>query len=241
MCRIIAYAGVKPATLEPIFELFRQGSQCDPRAREALGDKYTCHPDGWGLALYDGEQLHHFRSKNPVWEDAFTLPKLAGDRVWAIFHSRLATRPELNSPVCSHPFINSNDREILLLAHNGAVDIDTAPGKGPGQVVDSEWALARITADGGLPESLDYLKGRVCRKSALNLALMTIPRDKALLPALHCLNFYRTEAPERGPYYRMSTGDYLGGRVFLHDTFKDLCPAGLSNVQPAPFGEVFPL
>jgi predicted glutamine amidotransferase len=238
MCRIIAFVGGGSADLPNLFRAFREGSNCDPYVKNAFGPQYTCHPHGWGLALYDGNGLHHVRSSKPIGEEDVSLPSLKGQNMHAIFHSRLASNPALNLPICSHPFIAATDREVLLLAHNGAVEVDDLATS---HIVDSEWALEVIVKAGGINEALPHLKERTKLNSALNLVIMAIPRDNNLPPALHCLNFYKTNDPARVAYYKMYTGDYGGGKVFMSSTFTDLAIKGLTNVQIAPFGEVFSL
>jgi hypothetical protein len=238
MCRIIAFVGPGSSDLQTLFRAFREGSNCDPYVKDAFGEKYTCHPHGWGLALYDGQNLHHFRSSEPVWKDEFSLPSIKGENVYAIFHSRLASNPALDAPICSHPFIAATDKEILLLAHNGGVQVDEAT---PDTIVDSEWALGEIVKAGGIAEALPHLKKRTKPNSALNLVILALPRDKATPPALHCLNFYKTEDPARMAYYKMFTAEFGDGKVFFSSTFKDLGIKGLINIKAAPTEELFSL
>jgi hypothetical protein len=233
---MIAYVGCEAEALPVIFRAFKEGSQCDPYVKDALGPAYTCHPHGWGLALYDGAGLHHVRSSQPVWEENFAFPALKGNRIYALFHSRLASNPKLSSPICSHPFMVSTEKEILLLAHNGVVEVDEPPTP---RVVDSEWALGEIARAGGIAQALPKLKERTKPKSALNLMIMAIPRDETAPAAIHCLNFFKSEEPGRVQYYKMRTADFGGGRVFFSSTFSGM--EGLGNVETAPFGEVFVL
>ena len=107
------------------------------------------------------------------------------------------------------------------------------------QMVDSEWALSVIAKAGGLENALPELKKRTRPNSALNLLLLTIPRDGRMTPAIHCLNYFKTAQPERADYYRMYTGDFAGGKVVLSSTFKDLGIGGLTNIEPAPFDQLF--
>jgi predicted glutamine amidotransferase len=235
MCRMLAFVGDASSDLAGLFAAFRQGSEHDPYVKLALGN-YTCHPHGWGYALYDGTNLHHFRSSAAVWEDKVELPRMKGKRVYAIFHSRLASDETLNTPICSHPFITSTNEEVLLLAHNGGVKVED---DSTGRVVDSEWALSQIAKAGCIDEALQRLRGLT--KSALNLVLLRIPREGNQLPSIHCLNYYKSQQPEKIAYYRMYTADFAGGKIFLSSTFKDLNIQGLQNVQPAPFDQLFSL
>jgi predicted glutamine amidotransferase len=238
MCRMIAFVGSVDVDLSRIFSTFRAGSECDPYAAAAFGPKHTCHPDGWGYAIYDGVHLHHFRSSRPVWQEEFKLPPIQGPNVYAVFHSRLASNPSLNAPVASHPFVAAGDSEILLLAHNGGVETDASA---PKDMVDSEWALGAIAKAGSLEKALPQLKERTKHNSALNLMVLAIPRDQTLPPAVHCLNFFKTEVPERIAYYTMYTADLGGGKVFFSSTFKDLGFKGLTDLKRAPFDQLFSL
>lgn len=234
MCRIIAYVGPGSHDLQKLFDAFRNGSQCDPYVGPICGNKYSGHPNGWGYAFYDSKSLRHYRSAMPVWDDTFALPPVTGANVQAIWHSRLASDPSLDLPICSHPFIAATNDEIVLFAHNGGVTIaDPAMGK---LVVDSEWALAEIVRRGSLEQALDELKKQTKPNSALNLVVMTIPRDKTAAPKVQCLNYYKSEDLARIAYYQMFTANFAGGQAFLSSTFRET--AGLTNVQPAPFGEI---
>jgi hypothetical protein len=238
MCRMIAFVGEGSMDLEGIFGAFREGSKCDPYVTAALGRDYDCHPDGWGYALYDGSSLRHFRSSLPVWQEKVSLPKVTGKNIYGIFHSRLASDPSLNSPICSHPFIIATNKEVLLLAHNGSVQVDDASAKG---IVDTEWAFSEIVKAGGLKRVLPRLKEQTKPTSALNLVLLSIPRDQKAPSVMQCLNYYRASQPGRIEYYKMYTADFTGGKIFFSSTFKDLDISGLSNVELAPLGEVFNL
>jgi predicted glutamine amidotransferase len=235
MCRMLAFVGASSADLTDLFTAFQRGSQHDPYVKAALGN-HTCHPHGWGYALYDGTDLHHFRSSAPVWQENVKLPRTKGKTVYAIFHSRLASDETLNTPICSHPFITATDKEVLLLAHNGAVKVEDDSA---GRIVDSEWALSLIARAGGIKNALQPLKKLT--RSALNLLLLKIPRDGRQEPSMECLNYFKSEKPERIAYYRMYSADFAGGRVVLSSTFKDLGIEGLQDIQPAPFDQLFNL
>ncbi len=235
MCRMLAFVGNGSTDLTALFSGFRQGSRHDPYVQPALGN-YTCHPHGWGYALYDGTNLHHFRSSAPVWEEKVKLPRTKGKNLCAMFHSRLASDEALNTPICSHPFITSTNEEVLVLAHNGGVRVEDDSAA---KVVDSEWALSVIAKSRCIDEALQRLRGLT--KTALNLILLRIPRDGNQPPTIHCLNFYKSKQPEKIAYYRMYTADFAGGKVFLSSTFKDLGIEGLQGVEPAPFDQLFSL
>src|SRR6478735_4810564 len=153
MCRMIASVGSTYTELAEIFRAFQDGSGCDPFVTKALGEKYTCHPNGWGYVLYDGHNLHHYRSNLPVWHEPAPLPNLQGKRIYAIFHSRLASDPNLDLPTCSHPFVGATDQEIIFFAHNGGIQEDVPLPN----VVDSEWALAQIVKAGSVESAMPKL------------------------------------------------------------------------------------
>lgn len=234
---MIAYVGPSSEQFEEIFRVFRAGSKCDPLVGRALGPANTCHPDGWGFAIHDGGRLHHYRSSSPVWEDDISLPPLKGKTVCAILHSRFASNPALQSPICSHPFIAATDDHVLLLAHNGSIAIDD-PSKN--NSVDTEWALS-VIADDGFEAALPRLKQQTRPNSALNLILMRIPRAQNRAPVIRGLNYYKTEERGRIDYYKMYTGKCAGGKIFMSSTFKDMGLPGLAGIEPAPFGEIFDL
>jgi predicted glutamine amidotransferase len=238
MCRMIAYVGDSSADLESLFAVFRQGSKCDPYATAAFGVGCTGHPHGWGCALLDGSRLHHYRSALPVWEDDFRLPKLQGNKLFTVFHSRLASDPSLDKPISSHPFVAATDREVLLLAHNGGVEVAVGT---PKSFVDTEWALGVVAKQGGLEEALPELKSSTKDNSALNLVVMAIPRDKNAEPGVYCLNYFKANDPARAAYYRMYRAGLGRGQLFISSTFKDLGIGGLSNLSEAPFGDLFTL
>ena len=167
------------------------------------------------------------------------MPPIKGKNVYAIFHSRLASDPKLNSPICSHPFLAATNKEVLLFAHNGGVEVDKNT---PKNIVDSEWALAVMAKAGGMAKALRKLKKRTNPNSALNLAVNSpFLAARKLRPVIHCLNYHRATDQGRVAYYKMYTGDFAGGKVFFSSTFKDLKVKGLTNIQPAPFGQLFSL
>jgi hypothetical protein len=235
MCRMLAFVGDGSTDLTGLFAAFRQGSQRDPYVKAALGN-YTCHPHGWGYALYDGINLHHFRSSAPVWRERVVLPRMKGKYTCAIFHSRLASDETLNAPICSHPFVAATNSEVLFLAHNGGVKVEDHCA---GRIVDSEFALSLIAEAGGIQNALQHLKKLT--RTALNLLLLRIPRDGGGAPSIECVNYYKSKQPERIAYYMMHTADFAGGKVVMSSTFKDLNIQGLQNIQPAAFDQLFSL
>jgi predicted glutamine amidotransferase len=237
---MIAFIGSPPEAgrgdcLDKLYRIFRAGSECDPYAKAAYGPESACHPHGWGMALYDGVGLHHFRSSLPSWQTDIPLPPIKGKCIYAIFHSRLASDPTLASVICSHPFMDATDKEVLLFAHNGGIEMGASSSS---RLVDSEWALARTVQMGGIEVALPELKERTKPESALNFLLLAIPRDEKSSPAIHALNFYKTENVNLAAYYKMYIADFAGGKVVMSSTFKDMKLGGMTNIIPAPFGQL---
>ena len=233
MCRLIGYRGRSEADLKHLYAAFQTGSGCDPYLAPA-GMSQTCHPHGYGYVIFDTEKgLHHFRSERPAYEEPAPLPPVKG-LVYAVFHSRLASDPNLSGHIFSHPFMAATQKGALFLAHNGGVEPDQLPGR----MVDSEWALQRIVDAGSIEGALPLLKSRTKKDSALNLMLLAIPRAGGTQPSLYYLNYYQTDNPGKQDYYRMFWGDMPGGKVVFSSTFKDLAIPGLGEATPAPFGEL---
>jgi hypothetical protein len=143
---------------------------------------------------------------------------MKGQMVRAMFHSRLAAAPALNSPISSHPFIGHTRVDVLLLAHNGRVEVENPSAT---LILYSEWALSVITEAGGLEDALPQLKNGTRLNSALNLLLLTIPRDERMTPTIQCLNYFKTEQPGRANYSRMYSDNFPGERIVLFSTAKD--------------------
>ncbi len=227
MCRIIGYVGKSEADLQNLYAAFGQGSACDPYLKKA-GYNFTCHKDGWGYVLLDDNGLHHYRSSRAVYDDKVALPRLTGT-IYAILHSRLGSDQTLNGHICAHPFSGSTDEGVLFFAHNGGVDCENLPKR----MVDSEWAFAQILKAGSVEKALPMLKERTKQGAALNLLILTLYRDNTKPPAIHYLNYYKSEDEGRIAYYQMYTGDMTAGKAVFSSTIADLPVKGLGSIKKA--------
>jgi predicted glutamine amidotransferase len=235
MCRIVGYVGSSEEELQKLYTAFRQGSSCDPYLQKA-GINFSSHKDGWGYVLFDSRGLHHYRTSRAVYEDDTVLPRLTGP-IYAILHSRLGSDQTLNGHICAHPFAGATDNAVLFFAHNGGVNCDNLPAG----MVDSEWAFGQILKSGSVEKALPLLMDRTKQNAALNLLILTVPRDKTKAPSLQYLNYYKTDNEGRVAYYQMYCADLPAGRTVVSSTIKDLPIKGLSNVQPSVTGKLLTL
>jgi len=90
----------------------------------------------------------------------------------------------------------------LLLAHNGAVEVDDPAA---GRVVDSEWALAVIVKAGSIEKALPYLKDRTKANSALTCSYSPFHAIKRQHRWSICLNYHKARNLDREAYYKMYT------------------------------------
>ena len=159
----------------------------DDPTLSAVAPGCSAHCHGWGYVIHADNGLFHHRTARSIYQDKTALPKLEG-RIRAIFHGRYASKPELAGHIFSHPFVAADDTRTIYFAHNGGIEV---PGL-PERKVDSEWALEQIIALGGIEPALPLLKEHT--KSALNLLVLTIGRQKetpALLNYFHYFRFRR--------------------------------------------------
>jgi glutamine amidotransferase len=229
---MVGYVGKSDEDVQNLYSAFREGSSCDPYLKKA-GYNHSCHKDGWGYVLLDDNGLHHYQTSQAVFKDETQLPRLKGN-IYAILHSRLGSDQSLNGHICAHPFAGSTDEAVLYLAHNGGVNCDNLPNR----MVDSEWAFAQILKAGSLEKTLPMLRERTKTGAALNLLVLTIPRDNARPPALEFLNYFKTEDEGRITYYQMFSGDMPGGKAVFSSTMSDLPIKGRTNVKKTPFDQL---
>lgn len=232
MCRVVGYVGNSEEDLRHLFAGFSQGSACDPWLNKA-GIDSTCHKHGWGYAILDANGLHHYRTRLPVYEDKNGLPRLSG-KIYAILHSRLASDPSLDGHIFAHPFAGSTSEAVFFFAHNGGVD----PGNLPQRMVDSEWAFQKILEAGAVEPALPLLREKTKPNAALNLIILTLPRNPAKQPALQYLNFHKAENDGRRGYYQMYCGDMPGGKAVVSSTIAELPAKNLANITKTAFDQL---
>jgi len=235
MCRMVGYVGTSEDDLQNLFAAFSQGSASDPHLQKA-GINSSCHKHGWGYALLDANGLRHYRTSKPVYEDKSGLPRLSG-KIYAILHSRLASDESLCGHIFAHPFSGSTSEAVFFFAHNGGV----GPENLPKRMVDSEWAFGEILKAGAVEPVLPLLKEKTKPNAALNLLILTIPREEGKGPVLQYLNYFKSENEGRIGYYQMFTGDMPGGKALVSSTIADLPVKGFSNVKKAVFDKLLVL
>ncbi|MCH1772134.1 MULTISPECIES: class II glutamine amidotransferase [Metallosphaera] len=201
MCRMVAYRGSDRATLRELADCLVKAAEDDPL-------KGWSHPHGWGMVALTEDKLIHHRSSRPIFEpsERSTLINLVDSlsgKMMVIIHARKASDPSLVSSMYSHPYQESNDREVIYLAHNGSVDLSLAREVGMGieGVVDSELVAKYISMKGiaSVGDLIPYTK------SALNLLILQIPRGVGS-PLSRAKLYYFNWANSNDPYYDLYVG-----------------------------------
>lgn len=235
MCRMVGYVGESETDVQNLFAAFRQGSACDPYLKKA-GINHECHQDGWGYVILHDKGLSYYRSAQAVFRDETPLPKMSG-KIYAILHSRLGSDQSLNGHICAHPFMAATDTDVIYFAHNGGVEPDYLPPR----VVDSEWAFAQIVKANSVEKVLPMLMEKTKPNAALNLLILTRPRDNTKSPVLQYLNYYKSTAEGRIGYYQMFCGDMPHGKAIFSSTIRDIPVKTSSNVRQAVTGKLLVL
>jgi len=114
MCRMVAFASAEPKDVAPY--LAHLARFCEAGNLVARWKKHPGgnHPDGWGIAYRQGDEIRTVRSGKPAAGD----PLLSDVRVLTdrfIGHVRFASNPETVTAENSHPFAWKG----IALAHNG--------------------------------------------------------------------------------------------------------------------------
>ena len=149
---MFGYVGNGESDVAELRAGLKQACANDP-SLSAVAAGCSAHNSGWGYVISADNGLFHYRTELPVFEDRHVLPRLEGG-IYAIFHGRFATDPELAGPIFSHPFVAATPSETLFLAHNGSVDAPNLAERN----VDSEWALEQVVRAGSLERALPLLK-----------------------------------------------------------------------------------
>jgi predicted glutamine amidotransferase len=214
MCRMIAYASVEPRDAAPYLEHLARF--CESGNLVARWEKHRGgnHPDGWGIAYRQEEEIRGIRSGKPAASDPLlSQVRVRTDRF--IGHVRFASNPETVHAGNSHPFIASG----IALAHNGTfygkIGEDGDARKVSDTLVFLEF-LARRWTSRALPELAEVLREtlsdreRVGDYSAANLLIATGDR-------LFALRRYRKD-PE---YYTLFLAERDGYRVVSSQPLDD--------------------
>ncbi|AKV75320.1 glutamine amidotransferase [Metallosphaera sedula] len=198
---MVAYRGSDRATLRELADCLVKAAEDDPL-------KGWSHPHGWGMVALTEDKLIHHRSSRPIFEpsERSTLINLVDSlsgKMMVIIHARKASDPSLVSSMYSHPYQESNDREVIYLAHNGSVDLSLAREVGMGieGVVDSELVAKYISMKGiaSVGDLIPYTK------SALNLLILQIPRGVGS-PLSRAKLYYFNWTNSNDPYYDLYVG-----------------------------------
>jgi hypothetical protein len=226
---MFGYCGTREADVHELYGGLKRACANDPTL-SAVAPGCSAHCHGWGYVIHADNGLFHYRSARSIYEDNVVLPKLEG-KIRAIFHGRYASKPELAGHLFSHPFVAADDSQVTFFAHNGGVE---APGL-PERKVDSEWAMDQVVAAGGLAAALPKLKEHT--RSALNLLVLTIGREKGVPARLQYVHYFKPKEPAKVEYYKMFEADLPGGRALISSTIAlgEEKPAGLINLRPAVF------
>ncbi len=226
---MFGYSGNSESDVHELFAGLKRACANDPKL-SAIAPGCTRHCHGWGYVILAENGLFHYRTATSLYDDDVMLPKLKG-RIQAIFHGRYASDKELAGPIFSHPFVAASDTAVTYLAHNGGVN---PPSQAP-RNVDSEWVLDEIVRHGDIARALPLLKEHT--HSALNLLILTVPREKGARAVLRYFHYFKPTEPSKVDYYTIYQGDMPGGHAIVSSTFT-LNEAGmthLANVRPVPF------
>jgi glutamine amidotransferase len=114
MCRMIAFASEEPQDVAPylghLARFCESGNLVDRWKKHPGGN----HPDGWGIAYRQGDEIRTIKSGNPAASDPL-LGQLQVQTDRFIGHVRFASNPETVRAENSHPFVWKG----IALAHNG--------------------------------------------------------------------------------------------------------------------------
>jgi hypothetical protein len=232
---MFGYSGTLESDVHELYAALKCACADDPTL-SAVSPGCSAHCHGWGYVIHADNGLFHYRTQRSIYDDNIVLPKLEG-RIRAIFHGRYASNDKLLGHIFSHPFAATDDTQTIYFAHNGGVN---APGL-PERKVDSEWALEQIIAQGGIEPALPTLKEHT--KSALNLLILTIGRQKETPAVLNYFHYFKPKEPGKVEYYQMFEGTMPGGRALVSST---LTMSGaklknLKNIRPAVFEKLMTL
>jgi glutamine amidotransferase len=206
---MFGYAGNSNEELNFLYSALVESSRND-----VIGSKYgySSHSDGYGIVVYNQNNLFHFRSSNPIYEEKVVLPPFSG-KIYAIFHSMNAHNKNLISPIFEHPFTSSNGKEVIYMAHNGVVDKKRVMEdlQIVGTYNDTEAALQYIIENG--IEAVNELEKYT--KSSLNLILLVLHKDHRKQD-MYFKNFYKDH--NRKDYLDMYTIAMPHGRAVVSST-----------------------
>jgi hypothetical protein len=232
---MFGYSGTLESDVRELHAALKRACADDPTL-SAVAPGCSAHCHGWGYVIQADNGLFHYRTARSIYQDEIALPKMEG-HIRAIFHGRYASKPELAGPIFSHPFVATDDTQTIYFAHNGGIEVPGLPERN----VDSEWALEQIIAMRGIEPALPMLKEHT--KSALNLLVLTIGRQKETPALLNYFHYFKPKEPDKVKYYSMFEGTMPGGRALVSSTLTlpDAKLVNLVNIQPAIFDKLVSL
>lgn len=206
MCRMIAYHGEDRTDLRSLVECLVKAAEDDPLSGSP-------HGDGWGIVALTQDRLIHYRSAYPIFDPAersylLKLIDSFSGEMKVVVHARKATDKRLVSSIYSHPYLETNDREVLFLAHNGSVDLSLSKelNLNAEYVVDSELIAKFISQKG-----INYVSSlKRWTRSALNLIILKIDRGSGSPVSRSHLLYYNYFLPPYNKvteeYYKLYSG-----------------------------------
>jgi predicted glutamine amidotransferase len=226
---MFGYCGNLESDVHALFAGLKSACANDPTLK-AVAEGCSQHCHGWGYVIHADNGLFHYRTSRSIYEDDIVLPNLQG-QIRAIFHGRYASNPDLAGHIFSHPFMTAHGGEVLFFAHNGGV----TPDRSLERTVDSEWALEEITRAGGIAAALPKLKEHT--RSALNLLMLRIGRDKGTPATLQYFHFFKPKEPDKAAYYKLYLGSMPGGHALVSSTLtmEGANVGSLKDIHPAKF------
>lgn len=232
---MFGYSGTLESDVRELHAALKRACADDPTL-SAVAPGCSAHCHGWGYVIHADNGLFHYRTARSIYQDETALPKMEG-HIRAIFHGRYASKPELAGHIFSHPFVATDDTHTIFFAHNGGIEV---PGL-PERKVDSEWALEQIIALGGIEPALPTLKDHT--KSALNLLVLTIGRQKETPALLNYFHYFKPKEAGKVKYYSLFEGTMPGGRALVSSTLTlpDAKLKNLTNITPAAFEKLISL
>ena len=139
MCRMIAFASVDPLDVAPYLARLsgfsRSGNLVEGWERRPGGN----HPDGWGIAFRQGEEIRVLRSGKPACADP-QLHEISARTDRFIGHVRYASNTATVNAANSHPFLAHG----VALAHNGTFQGSIGLEAGGRNVSDTLVFLERL-------------------------------------------------------------------------------------------------
>lgn len=136
---MIAFASAEPRDVAPylahLSDLARRGNLVDGWERRPGGN----HPDGWGIAYRNWEEIRIVRSGNPACADPQLL-KIHAETDRFIGHVRYASNTATVNAANSHPFLVDG----IALAHNGTFRGSIGDEAGTRNVSDTLVFLERL-------------------------------------------------------------------------------------------------